>query len=112
IVTGKLQQVHVRVNDAATGKPTPCRVRITDESGNYYAPYGRTPRFLTSSADRPFTRRPVAGTILFHPQPWAYIDGTCEIDLPAGTLRVEIRKGPEYRSLDQAISLVPGKLAM
>ena len=27
----------IRINDAATGKPTPVRLRVTDADGNYYA---------------------------------------------------------------------------
>ena len=42
-----MHTVHVRVNDAATGKPTPCRVRFTDAEGRYYAPFGRLTEFAT-----------------------------------------------------------------
>ena len=40
-MSAKLQTVHVRVSDVATGQPTPCRVRFTDEGGVYHAPLGR-----------------------------------------------------------------------
>src|SRR5687767_12303982 len=33
-----LQTVHLRVNDAATGRPTPVRLRVTNAAGTYYAP--------------------------------------------------------------------------
>jgi hypothetical protein len=106
-----LQQVHVRVNDAATGKPTPCRVRFTDEAGNYYPPHGRvwdvSPNvgidvggsLCLSTADR------------YPHQKWAYIDGSCEIELPTGLIDIHITKGPEYLPLHQQLQLHAGKLA-
>ena len=40
-MSGPLQTVHVRVNDAVAGRPTPVRLRVTDAEGNYYPPLGR-----------------------------------------------------------------------
>ena len=42
-----LHTVHVRVNDAGTGQPTPVRIRLTDAAGNYYPPLGRLAQFAT-----------------------------------------------------------------
>jgi hypothetical protein len=42
----------------------------------------------------------------------AYIDGNCEIALPAGPIHVSISKGPEYIPLDEEIKLSAGKLAL
>lgn len=101
-----MQQVHLRINDAATGKPTPARLRITDPDGVYYAPHGR----LTEFATHP--NQDVGGNVLIGARPWAYIDGACEILLPPGLLRVEISKGPEYRPIDETMTLLAGKMAM
>src|SRR5581483_9400265 len=81
-----MHTVHVRVNDAATGKPTPCRIRFTDAEGRYYAPFGRLTEFATGR------NQEVGGNVLLGMKPHAYIDGTCEIRLPAGVLHVEIHK--------------------
>ncbi|MCI0377930.1 MAG: hypothetical protein L0215_10005 [Gemmataceae bacterium] len=106
LVNTKLQTVHVRVNDAATGKPTPCRVRFTDAAGNYYAPLGRLVDFaLGPNCD-------VGGNVQIGDKKYAYIDGTCEIDLPPGRILAEISKGPEYTPLADTIDLAPGKLAL
>jgi hypothetical protein len=43
---------------------------------------------------------------------FAYIDGSCEIPLPAGTLVVEASKGPEYLPLKETVELPAGKLAL
>jgi hypothetical protein len=105
-VTGRLQTVHVRVNDAATGQPTPVRVRFADAEGKYYAPFGRLTTFATDWGED------VGGNLLLGSEAHAYIDGTCEIALPPGQIRVAIAKGPEYRPIREEIDLPPGKLAL
>jgi hypothetical protein len=102
----ELHRVHVRVNDAATGKPTPCRVRFTDAEGRYFPPLGRLAEFATGR------NQEVGGNVLIGAKAHAYIDGACEILLPAGEIHVEIHKGPEYTQLCQTIALSPGKLAL
>ena len=101
-----MQTVHVRVNDAATGKPTPCRIRFTDEEGRYYAPFGRLTEFSTNDGED------VGGNLQLGDKKYAYIDGACEIRLPDGVIRVEASKGFEYKPLDETIRLVAGKLAL
>jgi hypothetical protein len=101
-----LQQVHVRVNDAATGKPTPCRVRFTDAEGRYYAPYGRLTEFATQ------WNTDVGGNVMVGGKKYAYIDGTCEIALPPGKIFVEVHKGFEYRPLQIEHQLIAGKLSL
>jgi hypothetical protein len=105
-VTGTLQTVHVRVNDAATGKPTPVRIRITDANGPYYPPLGRLREFATGFGED------VGGNVMVGGEAFAYIDGTCEIPLPPGRLTVSIAKGPEYRPVREEVNLPPGKLAL
>ena len=101
-----MHTVHVRVNDAATGKPTPCRVRFTDAEGRYYAPLGRLTEFATQRYES------VGGNLQLGDAKYAYIDGACEIQLPAGLLTVEISKGFEYKPLCEQIRLTVGKLAL
>jgi hypothetical protein len=110
-----LQQVHVRVNDAATGQQTPCRVRFTDAKGKYYPPNGRASNFATGPGVD------VGGNLLLLmrtadgkdiPTRFAYINGSCEILLPAGLIHVKIHKGPEYLPIDEEVQLVAGKLAL
>lgn len=101
-----MQQVHLRVNDAGTGQPTPVRLRITDAAGNYFAPFGRLTDFATG------VNQDVGGSVLIEAQKWAYIDGACEILLPPGQLRIEIAKGPEYKPIDEEITLLAGKMSL
>jgi hypothetical protein len=101
-----MHTVHVRVNDAATGKPTPCRVRFTDAEGRYYAPLGRLTWFATQPNED------VGGNLQLGDKKYAYIDGACEIQLPAGLITVEISKGFEYKPLSEQVHLSAGKLAL
>jgi hypothetical protein len=101
-----LQQVHLRINDAATGKPTPVRLRVTDAAGNYYPPHGHAAEFPTGVGEY------VGGDLLLDGKRWAYIDGSCEIALPPGELVIEATKGPNYRPLREIVILPVGKLAL
>ncbi len=101
-----LQQVHLRINDAADGKPTPVRLRVADADGRYYAPHGRLTEFATGP------NQDVGGNVLVGLTPWTYIDGACEILLPPGELHIEITKGPEYKPIDEHVTLLAGKMSM
>jgi len=99
--------VHLRINDATTGQPTPVRLRVTAPDGTHFAPLGR-------SAEFPIGRNEaVGGYLKIAGERWAYIDGSCEIPLPAGVpLRVQATKGPEYTPCDETVTLGAGQLAL
>jgi hypothetical protein len=101
-----LQRVHLRINDASTGRPTPVRLRVTDSAGNHYAPYGRPAEFATGRGED------VGGSVVIGREKWNYSDGGCEIELPPGELFVRATKGPEYEPLQEAVRLSAGKLAL
>ena len=105
-MTTAFHPIHVRVNDAATGQPTPVRIRFTNPSGEYFAPLGRLTEFATDDNED------VGGNLLHDLKRYAYIDGTCEIELPPGRYLVEIHKGPEYRPRFLEVTLNPGQLAL
>ncbi len=98
--------VHVRVNDAATGRPTPVRIRLVDSSGVCHMPFGRLAAFATGPGED------VGGQVRLGDDSFAYIDGTCEVHLPPGPVRVEIHKGPEYVPLQREVVLGPGKISL
>jgi len=99
--------VHLRINDAATGKPTPVRLAVTGPDGAAFAPLGRFAEFPTGRGEG------VGGHLRLGREPWCYVDGSCEVKLPAGVpLRVRATKGPEYRPLDQTVTLGPGQMAL
>ncbi len=102
-MSATLQTVHLRVNDAATGQPTPVRIRCTGPDGTYYAPFGRLQRLGVWDCE---------GNVRVDGKLFAYIDGACEIQLPVGPVHIEIHKGPEYLPFAETIRLGPGKLAL
>jgi hypothetical protein len=102
----KSQRVHLRISDAATGQPTPVRLRVTDAEGCYCAPYGRLAEFSTQPGVD------VGLNILERGEAWAIIDGGCEIDLPVGPVRIRATKGFEYVPLDTTVTLAFGKMSM
>ena len=99
--------VHVRVNDAATGKPTSVRIRIAGPEGEYFAPLGRPVDFPIGRNEE------VGGHVYLAKKRYAYIDGSCEIPLPTGVpLEVEITKGPRFAPIRQTVRLGSGQLAL
>ncbi len=99
--------VHVRVNDAATGQPTPVRLRISDATGRVYPPLGHVAEFATGRNED------VGGHVMLDGKRWCYIDGACEVPLPGGVpLVIEATKGPEYTPLHQEMTLGVGQMAL
>lgn len=99
--------VHLRINDAATARPTAVRLRVSGPDGTFYPPLGRFAEFATGKNED------VGGHLRLGREKWCYTDGSCEIPLPAGVpLRVQATKGPEYRPLDETVTLGPGQMAL
>jgi hypothetical protein len=98
--------IHVRVTDAATGKPTPVRIRLVESTGVCRMPFGRLAEFATGAGED------VGGQVRLGDEAFAYIDGVCEVHLPAGPVRALVHKGPEYLPLEREIILGPGKIAL
>lgn len=99
------QTVHVRVNDAASGQPTPCRIRF-ESGGCSFAPFGRLETFSVEPGTD------AGGQVRVGEHNFSYIDGTCEVRLPPGAIAVEVCKGPEFTPLRRVISLAPGQIAL
>jgi len=99
--------IHLRIINSATNKPTPVRLRITDQKGIAYTPFGRFPLFACGKGES------VGGHVRLGQECFSYIDGSCEIRLPAGVpLRIQAFKGPEFEPLDHEILLGPGQMAV
>ncbi|HEY2911078.1 MAG TPA: hypothetical protein VGI99_12575, partial [Gemmataceae bacterium] len=99
--------MHLRINDASTGKPTPVRLRIGDGAGRAYPPLGRFAQFPTGIGEA------VGGGVFVDGEAWWPIDGSCEIPLPAGVpLRIRATKGLEFTPLDESVTLGAGQMAL
>ncbi len=99
--------VHVRVVDAATGQPTPVRAAFTGPAGERFVPFGRLADFPTGPGED------VGGHLLHGGRRYVYLDGGCEVPLPAGVpVTVELSKGPEFSPVLREVTLGPGKVAL
>lgn len=99
------QTVHIRINDAATGQPTPVRLRV-GTGDRYFPPLGR-PEVIPDDVGAS-----VGGSLCLGDRNYAYIDGSCETRLPVGPLQVEISKGPEYAPVAETVELRAGQLSL
>ena len=99
--------VHVRVTDGESGRPTPVRIRISGPDGTYFPPLGRPQDFPVGRNED------VGGHLYLNGKRYAYIDGGAEFPLPAGVpLEFEISKGPAYLPIRQSLSLGEGQLTV
>ncbi len=104
----------VRILDAATGQPTPVRVRLQNQNGE--RPKVRGALAVSESAI-PIPRQAIA--VMFGTQDRAegyaiqpdgsfYLDGSFDVRLAPGTYTLAISKGFEYLHETQSIELKPG----
>ncbi|QJW99765.1 CehA/McbA family metallohydrolase domain-containing protein [Frigoriglobus tundricola] len=99
--------VHLRIANAVTGRPTPVRVRVTAPDGTQFPPLGHDGTFPAGRNDD------VGGHLWIGREKWWYVDGTCEMPLPAGVpLHVQIAKGPEWTPLDETVVLGAGQISL
>ncbi len=95
--------LHARVVDAATHRPTPVRLAFRSKEGRYIPPYGHRAQineawFQDYGAD-----------VKALDSSYAYVDGTFQVELPAGEVYVEISKGFEYQPVRKRLKIEPGQ---
>ena len=107
--------LRVTISDAASGLPTPVRVRLTDIDGN-------TPRTIAASdqAASAFAVPSQAIAVMWgrsdraegyslQPDGSFYVDGFFEVSLPAGSYQLQISKGYEYLPETHEIEVLRGR---
>ncbi|MFO0945688.1 MAG: CehA/McbA family metallohydrolase [Planctomycetota bacterium] len=90
--------VRVKIIDAATGKPTFCRVNVVGSDGNFYQPTNNKLATFGMTGEWPkrgYGNRPGKAPIRYFGR-FFYTDGVFEVDVPPGMTRVETWKGFEY----------------
>ena len=95
--------VRMRVIDRATERPTPARVHVRSADGRYLPPYGHRHEvndgwFEDYGAD-----------CLLGATPYAYVTGEFDIELPTGTVLVEVAKGFDYRPVRAQVAIEAGQ---
>ncbi len=97
------QWVHVRVNDAEAGRPVGCRIHFRSPQGAYFAPHGHQANVNTAWFED------MGGDCKVHGTPYAYVDGTCQVELPVGPVYVEAARGFEYVPVRKLVEIKPGQ---
>jgi hypothetical protein len=95
--------VHVTVEDASTGRPTPVRIHFRAPDGRYLPPYGHRHEVNTHWFED-FGADLRLGTTQY-----AYVDGTFQVELPVGEVYVELSKGFEYQPVRRRLTIEPGQ---
>jgi hypothetical protein len=104
----------VRFADAATGLPTPVRVRLQNEKGERPRVRGAV---AVSESAIPVPRQAIAAMFgqndraegyAIQPDGSFYVDGEFDVRLPPGTYTLAVSKGFEYLREAQSVELKPG----
>jgi len=91
--TSESGTVRLTILDQATGRPTFARVNVVGADGNYYEPDGHAlARWSLSRAGN----RPGKGPIRYYGW-FFYSSGEAAVRVPAGSVRIEVWKGYEFR---------------
>ena len=97
------QRVTLRVVEKGSGKPVPVKLHVHGSAGEYLAPTDRQriPNIAWIQDFNPdFAHQGIH---------WCtYIDGEATIDLPLGTVYVEVSKGFEIRPIRKTVHVRPG----
>ncbi|TMB53814.1 MAG: hypothetical protein E6J47_08995 [Chloroflexi bacterium] len=95
--------VQGRVLDAATRQPTPVRLAFRSKEGRYIPPYGHRTEINDSWFED------YGADVKLMDSSFAYVDGTFQVELPAGEVYVEITKGFEYAPVRRKLEIEPGR---
>jgi hypothetical protein len=77
------------------GEPPVARIRVTDVQGRYFHPYEQVSGLVRMIPDAEPTRA----------ERWVYAEGKFRVCVPAGKIRVSIRRGLEYHDIDEEIEI-------
>ncbi len=121
-------RLSVTIIDAKTGRPTPVRVRITDETGRVLGPPGlalpkNAPGFADARLGVPgevpglpkeaigvmYGPNDSAQGFAFQPNGAFYVDGAFDLPMPAGRFWVTISKGYEYAQQTEELTCKAGE---
>ncbi len=97
-----MRRIEVRIVDAATGLPTPARVRFVARDGRYLPPLGHRDEV------NPGLNEDVGADAVLGGATYAYVPGRFPIELPVGPVEVEVIHGFEHRPLRRIIDVDAG----
>jgi hypothetical protein len=103
IVERGRQWIHCRVLDSETKRPTPVRLAFRSKEGRYIPPYGHR-AVINDSWFQDY-----GADVQIMDTPFAYVDGTLQVELAPGEVYVEITKGFEHQAVRQKLEIQPGQ---
>ncbi len=95
-------RVQVTVRDGMDGGPTPSRVRFVAEDGRYLPPMGHRDEI------NPGLFEDMGTDVILGRTTYAYVPGVFEIDLPPGTVSLEVVKGFDRRPIVLDVQVAAG----
>jgi hypothetical protein len=95
--------VQCRILDSETKRPTPVRLAFRSKEGRYIPPYGHR----TEINDGLF--QDYGADLKLLDSPFAYVDGTFQMELPPGEVYLEMTKGFEHAAVRRKIEIQPGQ---
>lgn len=101
LLTPQKVWVRVTVLDGDTGQPTPVRIHFRSADGRYFPPYGHRHEVNNNWFED------YAGDTQFGSTAYAYVDGRFQIELPVGSVYVEMAKGFEYQPVRAQLDIQP-----
>jgi hypothetical protein len=93
--------VKLHIIEKGSGEPATVRLHLHGEAGEYLPPRGRHRKV------NGFWFEDNYGEFANLHNQYAYVDGFCEVDLPLGTVYVEISRGYEVAPLRTAVEVTP-----
>jgi hypothetical protein len=97
VVPAAERPVRVRIVDGQTGEPVAVRFHMHGEAGEYLPPRGHHRQVNGAWFEDNY------GEFVIDRHQYAYVDGDCVVDLPLGTVHVEITRGYEIAPLRRTI---------
>ena len=94
-------RVEVAVTNGPAGQSTPARVRFLAADGRYLPPLGHRDEV------NPAIFEDMGTDLVLRGDMYAYVPGTFEIDLPVGTVQVEVVKGFDHRPVRTTLIVEP-----
>ncbi|MBX3437189.1 MAG: CehA/McbA family metallohydrolase [Planctomycetaceae bacterium] len=91
--------LNIVIRDSATNEPTPCRVNVVGPDGHYYEPAAHELKPFSLTGVWPksgWGNRPGKAPVRYFGR-YFYTTGDATVEVPAGTVRIEVWKGLEYR---------------
>ena len=98
--------VKVKIIDADTKKPVPCRIHFRSPEGIPYQPHGYHNQVNSNLGTK---HKDVGGDCRLGQITYAYINGQCEGWLPRGKVIIDIARGFEYEPIRKIETIAPGQ---